>query len=250
MATEAQRRANQRYYEKKRQEEISELLKKLGKVKICSVCGFEGDISLFRPGAPINFEKPTKTQLRGTCKKCRRKSINESNSSPERKKERAKKMWAWICADPVRLQKKKEKNIIYHSQQRVKKMRNEKEKERIKRNPHIRRWRKLLTHTMNRMGLPKNDSTENLLGYSPFDLKNHLGSKPSEDAHIDHLIPVSWFIETTPVSLVCDLRNLEWKTKLQNISKTNRFSDPVCKEYYDLCLEYIKPEYQKRVFFV
>jgi DNA-directed RNA polymerase beta' subunit len=247
MPTEAQIRANKKAQLKKRQNEVSILLEKLGKVKICSKCGFEGDISLFRPGIPINYDKPTKQALKGTCKDCRRKSINQNNSCPIKKKRRAKKTYDWYCADPVRLEKKKERDIQYRSTEKGKKKQRERVDKIRTEQPHLIRWRKLLTHTLNRLGQPKENTTQELLRYSALELSNYLGNKPSKDAHIDHLIPVSWFIEITPANIVCDLRNLEWKDKVDNISKTNRYADEISLEYYETIKDYLKPEYVERM---
>jgi len=54
--TEAQKRANQKQYEKRRQVEMAWIMERLGKVKICSKCGYEGDIMIL-PSKKTDFNR-------------------------------------------------------------------------------------------------------------------------------------------------------------------------------------------------
>lgn len=250
MATsEYHRLANQKSYLKRRAKELEWIMERLGKVKICNSCGFEGDISLFRNDYDINYDKPTKRQIRGTCKECRRKSINENNSCPIKKKKRAKREWERVKASPELLEKKKERSKVYSSQPRVKKMRCEATLKQRAVKPHLYRWRKLLWNTYKQVGKvkPANIKTNDALGYSAIELFNYLGDKPTTCAQIDHLVPINWLLIDTPTKISCDLRNLEWKSKSDNASKADHYADPICEEYYNLILPYIKVEYQNRI---
>ena len=78
---------------------------------------------------------------------------------------------------------------------------------------HISRWRDLLKSTLKRFKRGKTATTQTLLGYSAQELKEHLdklGMNWKTD-HIDHIIPLSWFKEDTPIYIVNDLRNLNHK---------------------------------------
>jgi hypothetical protein len=92
-------------------------------------------------------------------------------------------------------------------------------------------WRKairtILRNTLKRIGSEKESYTEEISGYSAIDLKNHLESLFSEgmswdnygDWHIDHILPVSYFDENTPVSVINSLSNLQPLWKFDNLSK-------------------------------
>jgi len=243
------RESNKRSYQKRRTKELEWIMERLGKIKICSTCGFEGDISLFRNDYTINYDKPSKTQITGTCKECRRNKINKNNSCPEKKKRRAKREWDRVSSNPELLKRKKERSKIYHSQPRVKKMRSQYNLESRKKAPHLYRWRKLLWNAYKQNGetKPKNLKTIDALGYSSIELFNHLGIKPTPDSQIDHLVPLNWFISTTPPNITCDLRNLEWKTLSHNVSKSDRYADPILSDYYEVILQYIKDDYKNRL---
>ena len=112
--------------------------------------------------------------------------------------------------------------------------------------PHLYRWRDLLTRTINKLKISKDDTTETLLGYSSMILLEYLSSIDENwtQYHIDHKIPITWFKQTTPISVVNDLRNLQLLTEDDNMNKSNRYAHPVPEEYYNIVLEYILPEYR------
>jgi hypothetical protein len=113
-------------------------------------------------------------------------------------------------------------------------------KEWSKDNPTIR-WRQLIYRTLNH---PKQNTTMELLGYSPQQLKEHLDKQGMDwnIDNIDHKIPVSWFKLDTPPSVVNDLYNLQPLNENENKSKSNNYCHPVDKLYYDLVIEYILEE--------
>ena len=83
-----------------------------------------------------------------------------------------------------------------------------------------------------RLKIEKNKSTELLLNYSYLDLINYLGRTPEKDEHLDHKIPVSWFVENTPIFLIHSLNNLQILKKEQNLQKGNKFSHEIPYEYF------------------
>ena len=118
-------------------------------------------------------------------------------------------------------------------------------------NPHIYKWRDLLWGSIKRLGGNKESSTHNLLKYSPQELKEHLDKHGMnwETDHIDHKIPITWFIETTPPYIANDLRNLQPLNDIENKSKRNNYSHPIDKEYYNLVIKYIKEKYKNNLEF-
>ncbi len=241
------REANRCSARKRREKELSLIMEKLGKEKTCTTCGFVGDISLFREST-INFEKPNKRMLFGTCKKCRRNKINTHHqNNPEVRKESTKRYITKRDSDPEKKIKKQEQTKKWADKPEVKSRRSKQELERRKKN-NTYRWRKLLFNTYKQRGIIKpNQHTIDLLGYTSEELHLHLGDKPTKTAQIDHLIPVSWFIDETDVSLVCSFENLEWKTQNLNSSKQNRYADEVSFDYFNKVKNYIKKEYIDRM---
>jgi len=112
-------------------------------------------------------------------------------------------------------------------------------------NIEVKRWRALLSNTLKRLNTSKRTSTHNLLGYSAKQLKDHLDSLGMDWEHhqIDHKIPISWFRECTPPSVVNDLRNLQPTTIKENTSKGNKYMDKVPEEYAKKVIPFIKEEY-------
>ena len=63
-----------------------------------------------------------------------------------------------------------------------------------------------------------------------------------DNISIDHKIPLTWFKHDTPIHIINDLRNLQPLFKHDNISKLNRYSDPVDVGYFSLAKEHLVPE--------
>ena len=91
----------------------------------------------------------------------------------------------------------------------------------------------------------KDDKTIVLLGYSPQELKKHLETLSLEwvNYEIDHKIPITWFEENTPVSVVNDFRNLQLLSKSENNKKRNFWMSDVDDVYLNEVKQYIKKEY-------
>lgn len=84
------------------------------------------------------------------------------------------------------------------------------------------------------------------------ELNEHLLSLDyNKDIHdIDHKIPVSWFVSTTPPHIVNHLHNIQPLTKENNINKSNRYADSVTESYYHEVLPFIKSDYQKNIYYI
>jgi hypothetical protein len=241
--------STQKYWEE-RNAELPELLEKLGKVKICSHCGFEGDVKHFAKGEG-NSEKDAvnKGRLKGVCKKCRNKQQAEyRKNNPDMFKKIHKKTYNRRKKDPEFIKAKKEHSKEYSKRPEVRKRNNKAFNERRKKNGtyHTRR---LLTNTYNQIGSkrPPNQRTAKLIGYTGLQLLDALGEKPKGKKYdIDHLIPLTWFKNGTPPIISCDLRNLEWKEHKTNIAKSNHYADAVDTEYFETIRQHIKDEYLYR----
>ena len=91
-------------------------------------------------------------------------------------------------------------------------------------------------------GKAKSQRTMKLIGYTLQDFVNKLGErKPGFD--IDHKIPVTWFTEEAPLSLIWHLDNLQWMEAKQNKAKGNRHMHPVPESYLQQALPYIREEF-------
>ena len=92
----------------------------------------------------------------------------------------------------------------------------------------------------------KHQTTENLLGYSYETFINILGYA-SQSQHLDHKIPVSWFVSDAPVSAIFNLNNLQWLSQIENTTKSNRFAHPVALCYYKEIIPLIRDQYKSQV---
>ena len=119
-------------------------------------------------------------------------------------------------------------------------------KERCENDPEFRAKR-LLRRFIYRVIDDKCDKTIELLGYNVKDLKNHLGRLPKKEECIDHKIPLSWFKEKTPPYIANNLMNLQILSEYDNLTKLNRWADPVDKEYYKECYKWIKQKHKEEV---
>jgi hypothetical protein len=127
----------------------------------------------------------------------------------------------------------------------------EKSKSNRRKNIHIYTWRGLLKGYLQRKNIKKDDSTFNLLRYEPKNLKKHLESLFLDDMNwdnygsywqIDHIIPVSLFINNTPTYIANSLENLRPLYTKINISRKNKL-DEVGLLLIDNYKTYIKEEY-------
>ena len=86
-------------------------------------------------------------------------------------------------------------------------------------------------------------------GYSLGELSTHLDSigYNSSANQIDHKIPISWFIESSPQSIVNSLDNIQCLSLTENKSKKNNFCTPVTKEFFHKVLPFIREEYKEKI---
>lgn len=106
----------------------------------------------------------------------------------------------------------------------------------------IKRINKLVHRTLCYKNEQKLKLSKDYLGWTKFCFINKFGQIP-KDYHIDHKIPVSWFIKDTPVSIINSLDNLQLLSKYENLKKNNKFCHPVSVEFFNLCKSYIHVQF-------
>jgi hypothetical protein len=239
--------SNQRYWQNRNQE-LPELLKKLETTRFCTTCGYEGPINEF-VSSKAKVGAITKTRLRGTCIPCHEKRTKDwIQRNPDKMKSYYKKTYARRKQDDVYMKNKKEYDRIkLQTDPEFRKKKQERDRYKKKNDP-TSIWRRLLSNTLRQMGTVKTDRTQVMLGYSATNLFNHLGSKPNNSDHIDHNIPLSWFITNTPPSIACNLNNLSWLSEHENLAKNNKYANPITLDYYNQVKHFIKDEFQNRFF--
>ncbi len=230
----------------KRNEELPSLQEKIGKIKICTSCGYEGSVNDFARDASVK-NSLSKVRLRGTCKPCKNIRQNEwVEKNPDKLKTYNKKTYNRRKKDKVFMEKRKEQQHIYYQRPEVKEKK--REKDRINKQKPSGLWRRLLANALTQLKTvrPKQTRTLTLLGYTHETLFNIVGSKPEGNYHLDHSIPLSWMVSTTPPSIACHLDNLSWITEKNNLAKNNRYSNPVSESYFNILKTYIKPNFINR----
>ncbi len=119
--------------------------------------------------------------------------------------------------------------VEYGKSDKYKEWKNEYTKKHREKYPHIYAWRTILNNTIKRFGTSKEDTTNNLLGYSAEQLKLRLECQFKDgicwenygEWHIDHKKPVSSFPPDTDMSIVNALSNLQPLWAYDNLSKGN-----------------------------
>jgi hypothetical protein len=98
-------------------------------------------------------------------------------------------------------------------------------------NKHIIAWRSVLTNTIKRLGTSKENNTNELLGYSALQLKEHIEKQFTDgmtwdnwgEWHIDHIKPVSKFDKSEKITIINSLDNLQPLWAKENLTKSNKF---------------------------
>ena len=240
-------RGIEKYWEKRNQE-LTELTKIIGFVRVCTKCGHQGSLEDFKFNRAKTKGSMNKTRLRGTCNTCatlRTKKWIEDN--PEKMKTYYKRTYNRRKKDSEFVEKKKQtqKDKLQDPIFREKKRKRDREN---RRNNPISIWRRLLTNSLKQLGgiREKNSRTVKLLGYTSTELFDWLGEKKNLTDHIDHSIPLSWMKSNTPANLACNLNNLSWLSEKQNLSKNSWYANPVSIDFFQDIKPYLKEEYQDR----
>jgi len=97
-------------------------------------------------------------------------------------------------------------------------------------NNHIIAWRGVLINTIKRLNTSKENKTNELLGYSALQLKEHIEKQFTDGMswdnwgkwHIDHIKPVSSFDKSEKMSIINSLDNLQPLWAQDNLKKSNK----------------------------
>ena len=81
------------------------------------------------------------------------------------------------------------------------------------------RLRVRFRHALVQKNLDKRASVLSLLGCSIEELYVHLGPKPTEDAQIDHIIPLAFAQSEEDMHKLWNYRNLQWLSREDNLNK-------------------------------
>jgi hypothetical protein len=190
-------------------------------MKTCNKCKIQKQLSEFYK------DKKSPDGIDYRCKQCRADYFQQNKSTYRKRTTEWKKnnIERWRQQDSLRQKKRRQEK------------------------PHLRRWAVLLERTLRKLNQSKESTTQELLRYSAIDLKQHLdiqGMNWGKD-DIDHKVPMTWFIETTPPHIVNDLRNLQPLNSITNKNKSNSFSDEIEYNYYLLILNWIRSEYKTKL---
>ena len=217
--------------------------------KICVNCKEEKSIS--------EFSKKYKTKngiqkYQTICKKCVNEKDAERRSTNKYKKNKIKYDSVYYNDNQEKILKRKKEYHIENREEILEKKKEYRdipeirEKNRLyikkykvenrdkyyayrRRNPHIVAWRRLLYRTLYYLGTDKEGNTQDMLGYTPVQLKHRIESQFREGMtwetygkwDIDHIRPLTSFDINAEPSEVNALSNLQPLWKEENMTKFN-----------------------------
>ena len=232
-------------------------------MKRCGKCHIEQDLCFF------GKDSKRKDGLKTICKECRKieskKRYDENkeyfiqyNQLTKESRNVSKKKWSELNKDKVNIsskkyvlnnsEKRKESIKIYYlnNKEKIKdyKKRWDKnnptymtdyDKKRKKIDPEYKLWVNIRNRTSNYIKLKnitKNNSTYNLIGLTPNELKEHLEKQFTQDMswdnygfygwHIDHIIPLSSATNEEEIYKLCHYTNLQPLWSEDNWEKSNK----------------------------
>jgi|694.fasta_scaffold36895_2 hypothetical protein len=231
-------------------------------IKICKICNIGKEFTYF------GVEKKSKDGLRSSCKECRKieskKRYTENkeyfiqyNQLTKESRKISKKKWydnnreksnilssIWLKNNPEK--KKKSANVYYlKNKEKIKEYKkkwNKKnttymtdyDKKRKIIDPIYKLWKNIRTRTnyyLTLKNVNKNNSTYELIGLTPNELKSYLESKFVEGMswdllgkhiHIDHIIPLSSAKTEEEIYKLCHYTNLQPLWAEDNLKKGNK----------------------------
>jgi hypothetical protein len=92
----------------------------------------------------------------------------------------------------------------------------------------------------------KSQEKNKTLGWSKLEFLEKIGII-KDDEHLDHKIPMTWFITNTPMNIINHLDNLQILAKEKNLSKGNRYSHIVSSEFLIQVSPYVKEKYKSKL---
>ena len=99
----------------------------------------------------------------------------------------------------------------------------------------------LLHNVLKSKDKTKNAKTKELLGYTAKELRDHLNTFNSNwnGMHIDHKIPINWFDNNTPLTVINHLDNLWLVEGKYNLEKQDKWCNVPSKEYLEIAKQYL-----------
>lgn len=219
-------------------------------IKKCYKCDWEKDITFFFRSAR------TKDGLMACCKDCC-KDYRHSSSSISLQKRKDSQRAYYEANKKAILQRSVQWNREHPESQRTWAELNKEAYREYRRRRHasrklsdpryvsIRNIRGQVLKYLKSEG-KKLKTTEALLGYTYPVFFEAMGLAPNLH-HLDHKIPVSWFLEDASVSVIFDIRNLQWLSNVENLSKSNKFAHPVSSDYWIVVRDYLKEVYKPQI---
>jgi hypothetical protein len=181
------------------------------------------------------------------CKSCVQPILREGARKREEKKrnslppgEHAKKLREYLNNNPDKKVKYRKKSAETFKKGRLE------GKYKYPNNPMITQIYRLIRRCEKQLGTTKETNAIKELGFNPKELKERLGVKYNLTDHVDHNIPVNWFKDGTPFSIVNNLNNLKYVSKEYNLTKQNFWFDNITVEFYHIAKQYIKDIFLER----
>jgi hypothetical protein len=113
----------------------------------------------------------------------------------------------------------------------------------------IKRINNLVHRTLNYKDEKKLKLSKSYLGWTKYCFTEKFGVIP-KDYHIDHKIPVSWFLKNTPINIINSLDNLQLLHKDDNLKKSNKFCHSVSIEFFEIVKSYISEYYINQIVYI
>jgi hypothetical protein len=120
--------------------------------------------------------------------------------------------------------------------------------EKRKENPHKDKIRDILNKFLKRKNKKKLEKTHEILGYSYLDFKKKFPII-EQGYQIDHIVPISWFVNDVPANIANSLNNLQLLLGSINMSKQDRYCDIIEESFYNQMIIWIKEEYKNKVLY-
>lgn len=110
----------------------------------------------------------------------------------------------------------------------------------------IKRINNLVHRTLNYKNEEKLKLSKNYLGWTKHCFTEKFGVI-LKDHHIDHKVPVSWFLKHTPINIINSLDNLQLLHKDANLKKSNKFCHCISIEFFEIIKSYISECYINKI---
>ena len=193
-------------------------------MKTCSTCMLEKDDSCF------SRDSKSIDKLNSWCKDCVRsytKTYYDLNKDTKREKNR---IWYQNNKDKIDIKAKNEYTKIFRSKNIEKVLtynakRTDYSTLRRKRDELFKlrtNLSSLISQSLKRQNVSKNNKTTEYLGCSIEEFKNHLGDKPRDCYQLDHICPCSQAKTEDELIKLQHYTNFQWLSKEENILKSNK----------------------------